>query len=77
MASDYAFIRAYGKFIDARESSVDDEVRRARRENAPNDVFRFDIEEKRWKLFTELEEQAAGGDGVAADTVKTVRALMR
>lgn len=77
MASDYAFIRAYGKFIEARESFVDDEVRRARRENVSYDVFRYDTENKRWILFTELEEQAAQGDSVAADTVKTIRALMR
>ncbi len=32
MATDYAFIRAYGKFIEARESFVDDQVRQARRE---------------------------------------------
>lgn len=77
MASDYAFIRAYGKFIDARESFIDDEVRRARRENVPYEVLRYDAENKRWILFAELEEQAANGDTVAADTVKTIRALMR
>ncbi|WP_036262125.1 hypothetical protein [Methylocapsa aurea] len=77
MASDYAFIRAYGKFTEAKESYVDDQVRRARRENAPNDAFAYDDENKRWKLFAELEEIAANGDAATAETVKTIRAIMR
>ena len=77
MASDYAFIRAFGKFTEARESFVDDQVRRARRENAPNDAYAYDEEGKRWKLFAELEEQAAKGDAAIEETVKTIRAIMR
>ncbi|WOJ88889.1 hypothetical protein RZS28_13880 [Methylocapsa polymorpha] len=77
MASDYAFIRAHGKFIGAKEPYVDDLVRRARRENAHKDVYAYDDEAKRWILFTELEEKAEGGDTVAAEQVKTIRAIMR
>jgi hypothetical protein len=76
MASDFAFIRAFGKFTEARESYVDDQVRHARRENAPNDAYAYDEENKRWKLFAELEEQAAN-DPALAETVKTIRAIMR
>jgi len=77
MATDYAFIRAFGKFNEAKESYVDDQVRHARRENAPNDAYAYDEERKRWKLFAELEEQAANGDAAMAETVKTIRAIMR
>jgi hypothetical protein len=77
MATDYSFIRAYGKFIGARESFVDDEVRRARRENAGNDVMSYDKEKKIWKRFSELEEQAEKGDTEAAAAVKKIREIMR
>jgi hypothetical protein len=77
MASDYAFIRAHGKFIAAREPYVDDLIRRARRENAHKDVYRYDEEAKRWVLFSELEEQGEQGDAVAAEQAKTIRSIMR
>ncbi len=77
MASDYAFIRAHGKFIEAREPYVDDLVRRARRENAHKDVYAYDDEAKRWILFSELEEKAESGDAAVAEMVKTIRAIMR
>ncbi len=77
MASDYAFIRAYGKFIEAKEHFVDDLIRRARRENVHKDVYTYDDETKRWVLFSELEEKAESGDVVAAEQVKTIRAIMR
>jgi hypothetical protein len=77
MATDYAFIRAYGKFIGARESFVDDQVRQARRENAPNEVYLFDKESKRWKLFNELEAKGEAGDEEAATAAKKMREIMR
>jgi hypothetical protein len=77
MASDYAFIRAYGKFIEAKEHYVDDLVRRARRENVHKDVYTYDDEAKRWVLFSELEGKAESGDSAAAEQVKTIRAIMR
>lgn len=77
MASDYAFIRAYGKFIEAREPFVDDLVRRARRENAPNNVYLYDEETKRWLLFSDLEAKGEAGDSSAADMAKSIRAIMR
>ena len=77
MATDYAFIRAYGKFIGARESFVDDQVRQARRENAPNDVYLFDKEAKSWKHFADLEEKGEAGDEEAAAAAKKMREIMR
>lgn len=77
MATDYAFIRAYGKYINARESFVDDEVRRARRENVGEDVYSYDHEIKTWKRFPALEAQAEAGDEEAAEMVKKIRAIMR
>ncbi len=77
MATDYAFIRAYGKFIGARESFVDDQVRQARRENAPNDVYHYDKDAKRWKRFAELEEKGEAGDAEAAAAAKKMREIMR
>jgi hypothetical protein len=77
MASDYAFIRAYGKYIEARESFVDDEVRRARRENVAEDVYNYDLEAKTWKRFPALEAKAEAGDEEAAEMVKKIRAIMR
>lgn len=77
MATDYAFIRAYGKFIGARESFVDDQVRQARRENAPNDVYLYDKDVKLWKRFVELEEKGEAGDEEAAEAAKKIREIMR
>ncbi|HYP58468.1 MAG TPA: hypothetical protein VEQ35_09320 [Beijerinckia sp.] len=77
MATDYAFIRAYGKFIGTKEGYLDKTVRQARRENAPNDVMSYDEEQKRWSRFAELEEQAEAGDDAAAETVKKIREIMR
>ncbi|WP_026607378.1 hypothetical protein [Methylocapsa acidiphila] len=76
MASDYAFIRAYCKYIEAREPYLDDLVRRARRENAHKDVYAYDDDAKRWILFSELEAKAEG-DAAVAEQVKTIRAIMR
>jgi hypothetical protein len=77
MASDYAFIRAYGKFINARESFVDDEVRRARRENVGEDVYSYEQETKTWKRFPDLEAKAEAGDEAATEMVTKIRAIMR
>jgi hypothetical protein len=77
MATDYAFIRAYGTYIGARESFVDNEVRRARRENVGNDVYNYDEAAKTWKRFSELEEKAGQGDAGAAEMVQKIRAIMR
>ncbi|QXX75767.1 hypothetical protein [Methylovirgula sp. HY1] len=77
MASDYAFIRAYGKFIGARESFVDDLVRQARRENIGYDVYNYDKEAKRWLRFPELEEKGEAGDVEAAAAAKKIREIMR
>lgn len=77
MASDYAFIRAYGKFIEARESFVDDQVRLARRQNVGEDVYNFDQETQAWKRFPDLEAKAEAGDQEAAEMVKKIRAIMR
>lgn len=77
MASDYAFIRAYGKYINARESFVDDEVRLARRQNVAEDVYNFDQETKTWKRFPDLEAKGEAGDEEAAEMVKKIRAIMR
>lgn len=77
MATDYAFIRAYGKYIQAKESFVDDEVRLARRQNVAEDVYNYDKEAKSWKRFPELEAQAEAGDEEAAEMVKKIRAIMR
>jgi hypothetical protein len=77
MASDYAFIRAYGKFVGQRESKTDETIRRARTENAPDNVLRFDTEANRWIKFNELEEKAAAGDAEAANQIKQIRAIMR
>lgn len=77
MATDYAFIRAYGKFIGARESFVDDQVRQARRENAPNDVYLYDKDAKLWKRFAELEAKGEAGDEEAAEAAKKIREIMR
>jgi len=77
MATDYAFIRAYGKYIGARESFVDDQVRQARRENAPNDVYLYDKDAKCWRRFNELEEKGEAGDEEAAEATKKMREIMR
>lgn len=77
MASDYAFIRAYGKFIGAKESFTDKEVRRARCENVGDDVYSYEPETKTWKRFAELEAKAEQGDAEAEDMVKQIRAIMR
>jgi hypothetical protein len=77
MASDYAFIRAYGKFIGAKESFTDKAVRRARCENVGEDVYSYEPETKTWKRFPELEAKAEHGDAEADDMVKKIRAIMR
>ncbi len=77
MATDYAFIRAYGKYIEAKESFVDDEVRLARRQNVAEDVYNYDKEAKTWKRFPALEAKAEAGDAEAAEMVKKIRAIMR
>ncbi len=77
MATDYAFIRAYGKYIEAKESFVDDEVRRARRQNVGEDVYNYDEATQTWKRFPELEAKAETGDEEAAEMVKKIRAIMR
>lgn len=77
MATDYAFIRAYGTYTGAKEALVDREVRRARRENVGEDVYRYDEEAKSWKRFPELEARAEQGDEEAAEMVKKIRAIMR
>ena len=77
MATDYAFIRAYGKYIGAKESSVDKDIRRARRENVGDDVYRYDEETKTWNRFSELEEKAEKGDSEAEEMAKKIRAIMR
>jgi hypothetical protein len=77
MATDYAFIRAYGKYIDARESFIDDEVRRARRQNVGEEVYNFDPETQTWKRFPELEAKGEAGDVEAAEMAKRIRAIMR
>jgi hypothetical protein len=77
MATDYAFIRAYGKYIEAKESFVDDEVRLARRQNVAEDVYNYDKETQTWKRFPALEAKAEAGDEAAAEMVKKIRAIMR
>jgi hypothetical protein len=77
MANDYAFIRAYGKYIEAKESFIDDEVRRARREDVAEDVYNYDQAAQTWKRFPALEAKAEGGDAEAAEMVKKIRAIMR
>lgn len=77
MATDYAFIRAYGKYIEARESFVDDQVRLARRQNVGEDVYTFDPETQTWKRFPDLEARAESGDEEVAEMVKKIRAIMR
>lgn len=77
MATDYAFIRAYGKYINAKESFVDDEVRRARRENVGYEVYSYDHATLTWKRFPDLEAKAEAGDGEAAEIVKKMWAIMR
>lgn len=77
MATDYAFIRAYGKYIEAKESFVDDEVRRARRQNVGEDVYSYDEATQTWKRFPDLEAKGEAGDEEAAEMVKKIRAIMR
>jgi hypothetical protein len=77
MATDYAFIRAYGKFLGARESFVDDLVRQARRENVGYDVYNYDKEAKCWLRFPDLEAKGEAGDEEVAAMVKKIREIMR
>jgi hypothetical protein len=77
MATDYAFIRAYGKFLKARESFVDDLVRQARRENVGYDVYNYDKEAKCWLRFPDLEARGEAGDAEAAAITKKMREIMR
>lgn len=77
MATDYAFIRAYGKYTGARESFVDDTVRRARRQNAADDVMIYHEDSASWTRFGDLEAKAEGGDAEAAEQVKKIREIMR
>lgn len=77
MATDYAFIRAYGKYLGARESFVDDLVRQARRENVGDDVYNYDRDAKCWQRFPELEAKAEAGDEDVAAMVKKMREVMR
>ena len=77
MASDYAFIRAYGKFTGAKESKIDEDVRKARIANAPSNAMSYDEEKKRWIRFTELEDKADEGDAEAKEQIKQIRAIMR
>ncbi|WP_034998337.1 hypothetical protein [Beijerinckia mobilis] len=77
MATDYAFIRALGKYNGSKESFVDDVVRRARRANVADDVMSYDEETKSWSHFAELEAKAEAGDNEAAEMVKKIREIMR
>jgi hypothetical protein len=77
MATDYAFIRAYGTYNGTKEALVDREVRRARRENVGDDVYRYDEATGSWRRFSELEAKAEEGDAEVAEMVKKIRAIMR
>jgi hypothetical protein len=77
MATDYAFIRAYHKFLGSREPVLDTAVRQARREFALPDAMKYDEDAKRWTLFSEIEAQAEAGDEEKADFVRRIREIMR
>jgi hypothetical protein len=79
LASDYPFIRAYGKLIGAKEHFVDDSVRQARRENVMNDVWSYDPETKRWNYFIPLEQKVEAGEGDAEEVefIKKMREILR
>jgi len=77
MATDYAFIRAYHKYLGSREPVLDNAVRQARREYALPDAMMYDEEAKRWTLFSEIETRAEAGDAEKAEFVKRIREIMR
>ncbi len=77
MATDYAFIRAYHKYLGSRESVLDNAVRHARRVNALPAAMEYNEEKKCWTLFTEIEEMAAAGDVEKAEFCKKIREIMR
>jgi hypothetical protein len=79
LATDYPFIRAYGKLLGAKEHFVDDSVRQARRENVMNDVWSYDAEAKRWNYFFPLEQKVEAGEASPEDVefVRKIRELLR
>ncbi len=77
MATDFSFMRAYGKLHGVKEGYLDYDIRRARRENAAVDAYSWDEENQRWKKFSELEEKAESGDAEAAELVQRLRVIMR
>jgi hypothetical protein len=77
MATDYAFIRAYHKYLGSRESVLDNAVRHARRVNALPDAMEYDEEKKRWTRYSEIEELAEAGDETKQEFCKKIREIMR
>jgi len=77
MATDYAFIRAYHKYLGSRETTLDNAVRQARREFALPDVMEYDEALKRWKRFSEIEAEAEAGDEEKKAFCTKIREIMR
>lgn len=61
MTTDYPFIRAYGRIMGSYQYYIDDEVRRAREDGAPQDAWSFCLPDcpsgpRKWRLARNLRD---------------------